>query len=134
MSTPLPAQPSLRQLQIQAKDLAKALKQSQPEALARLRQYHPNFSGLDEANKSSPAFKLHDAQLIIAREYGFESWAKLRQAVDLDTLRSLAKAVRHGDVSSVRSILRQNPKLVNLDMSETDEHRVIHYAVLRRDE
>ena len=43
MTKSLPAQPSLRQLQIQAKELAKALNRSQPAALERIRKHHPGY-------------------------------------------------------------------------------------------
>jgi len=134
MSKPLPAQPSLRQLQIQAKELARELKQSQPEALARLKRHHPHYLKLAEGAVPEGGFHLHDAQLVIAREHGFESWPKLRAHLDRVTLRRLVEAVEQGDVLKVRALLRQNPKLVNVDMAENDEHRVLHYAVLRRDE
>ncbi len=134
MSASLPANPSLRQLQIQAKDLVKSLKQLQPEALARLRKSHPHFANISDAQTHEVILQLHDAQLVIAREYGFDSWTKLRAAVDRVTLGRLVQAVQCGDVSQARAIVRDNPGMVNFDMSETDEHRVIHYAVLRRDE
>lgn len=134
MSKPLPAQPSLRQLQIQAKELARELEQSHPEALVRLRQHHPHYLKLAEGVRPEGGFHLHDAQLVIAREYGFQSWPKLRAHLDRVTLQRLVEAVEQGDVSEARALLRQNPKLVNVDMAENDEHRVLHYAVLRRDE
>jgi ankyrin repeat protein len=71
---------------------------------------------------------------VIAREHGFESWPKLKAHLDRITLRRLAEAVDKGDVDLARSLLRQSPNLVHLDMAQNDEHRVLHYAVLRRDE
>lgn len=130
----LPARPSLRQLQTRAKDLVKQLKQNDPVAVARLRASHPDFAALPPGAMLSEPPKLHDAQLVIAREQGFPSWAKMRAELERATLARLADAVRGGDVSQARALLRQNPTLVNFDMTETDERRVIHDAVLRRDE
>jgi len=134
MSQPLPARPSLRQLQIQAKELAREFKQSHPEALTRLRRHHPLYLKLAEGAIPEGGFHLHDAQLVIALEYGFESWPKLRAHLDRVTLRRLVEAVEQGDVAQARALLRQRPELVKMDMAENDEHRVLHYAVLRRDE
>jgi ankyrin repeat protein len=45
----------------------------------------------------------------------------------------LAEAVKRGDSASVRLILNAKPDLVNTDLAENNEHRAIHFAVLRRD-
>ncbi len=38
-----------------------------------------------------------------------------------------------GDTETVRAILHAKPALINTDLSESNEHRAIHFAVLRRD-
>ncbi|QOY87441.1 ankyrin repeat domain-containing protein [Paludibaculum fermentans] len=78
MQRSLPAQPSLIQLKHQAKDLLKEFRGGTPEALARFHEQHPQGGGLEAAT-------LSDAQLVIAREYGFSSWPKLKQHVELQT-------------------------------------------------
>ena len=71
----LPARPSLEQYKKQAKDLAKNCGLGGPEALARVQRHHPRFAAVaDETSKSRVT--LTDAQLVIAREHGFESWPK----------------------------------------------------------
>jgi len=57
--------------------LRKALHASEPDAMARVREFHPRP---DEALKK---FSLNDAQLVIARSYGFASWSKLKQHLDV---------------------------------------------------
>jgi ankyrin repeat protein len=76
-------------------------------------------------------FALHDAQLVLARAYGFASWPKLKAYVDGVTAKHLVDAVRSGNLNAVQAMLRVRPELVNMDMGE-DEHRPIHYAVLNR--
>jgi ankyrin repeat protein len=49
------------------------------------------------------------------------------------TAHDLAEAVKTGDISQVRSILYVQPELVGLDLSESNEHRALHFAVLHRD-
>ena len=77
-------------------------------------------------------FALHDAQLVIARSYGFDSWPKLKAYVGGVTIRRLVDAVRAGDIAQVRSMLKARPELADLTVSYGDEHRAIQYAVMHR--
>ena len=66
-SSHLPERPSLQHLRKQAKELLQQLRSGDPSATARLRTY--------KAILADPI--LADAQFVLAREYGFESWPKL---------------------------------------------------------
>ena len=79
-----------------------------------------------------PKFALHDAQLVLARGYGFESWPKLKAYVDGVTIRRLADAVRANDSREVEAMLHARPELADMAMSYGDEHRAIHFAVMNR--
>jgi hypothetical protein len=46
-------------------------------------------------------FALHDAQLVIARAYGFESWPRLKAHVDGLTAKQFISAVRDNDGEKV---------------------------------
>jgi hypothetical protein len=72
-SSPLPARPSLEQLRKQAKELLKAYQAGDASAIKRLRGH---IRRLNDAEQYASA-GLADAQLVLAREYGFESWARL---------------------------------------------------------
>jgi len=85
MPKALPARPNIEHLKSQAKDLLDAYEHGDPEALARFR------ANLPGAHKTE-SFALHDAQSVIAREYGFASFAELREHVDSLPLRDLTKA------------------------------------------
>ena len=63
----LPEHPSLEQLRKQAKELLQQLRSGDPSATERLRKSKPKVS--------EPI--LADAQFVLAREHGFESWPKL---------------------------------------------------------
>ncbi len=71
----LPARPNLEQYKKQAKDLAKDCGLGVTGALARVHKHHPRFSRTSEESRE-PRVALTDAQLVIAREHGFESWPK----------------------------------------------------------
>jgi hypothetical protein len=106
---PLPPRPSVQHLKYQALDLLKSAKAGDAEAAARVAAVLP-----DRASSVS----LADAQLVVAREYGFASWAKLKrhvesvvppspqEAVDLEPFKA---AVSAGDAHAVRRVLRDQP-------------------------
>ncbi|HEY3110681.1 MAG TPA: HEAT repeat domain-containing protein [Chloroflexota bacterium] len=72
----LPLHPSLEQLKRQAKDLLAAYRDGDPDARARVRRWFPAPvpEGVVDA---PPPPRLSQAQLAIAREYGFSSWPRL---------------------------------------------------------
>jgi ankyrin repeat protein len=116
--------PDLDQLKRQAKELLAAFRAGDAAISAEVRSH---YRGADAA-----AFELHDAQLVIARAYGFDSWPKLKAYVDGVTVTRLGEAVRAGDLATVRAMLNARPELVHTDMAEHNEHRALHYAVLDR--
>jgi hypothetical protein len=120
----LSERPDLDQLKRQAKELFRSFVAGEPDAAAEVRAH---YRGADPA-----AFALHDAQLVIARAYGFESWPRLKAFVDGVTVARLADAVRAADLARARAMLQVRPELVHLDLAENDEHRALHYAVLHR--
>jgi ankyrin repeat protein len=73
MSRRLPANASLEQLKKQAKDLLAAWKLRDADALERVREAHP---------RPPAAASLADIQLTVAREYGFDTWVKLKRHVE----------------------------------------------------
>ena len=120
----LHTQPDLDQLKRQAKKLLKDFKAADPAAIAEVNAHYR------DGNPST--FALHDAQLVLARAYGFASWPKLKAFVDGVTATRLADAVRSGDLATVRSMLAARPELVHIDAAENDEHKALHVAVLAR--
>src|ERR1019366_9449735 len=121
----LPRQPSLEQLRKQAKDLLEEYRAGEPAAVAEMHRF--------ERHPAAAAFALHDAQHVLARAYGYESWAKLKAFVDGANVARLAEAVNAGDVAQARALLHARPELASMDMAGDNEHQALHYAVLRRD-
>jgi ankyrin repeat protein len=116
--------PDLEQLKRQAKELLRAFAAGEPEAGAEVAAHYRAA----DASK----FALHDAQLVVARSYGFESWPKLKAYVDGVTVKRLADAVRADDLAQVQAMLQSRPELADMAMSYGDEHRPIHFAVMKR--
>src|SRR5216684_6394648 len=75
--TPLPARPSLEQYKKQAKEFVKLGKSGDAEIVQRVKKYHPRPGQVLDAK-----FALADAQLVIAREHGFESWPKFAKHIE----------------------------------------------------
>ncbi len=77
MTQQLPERANLEQLRKQAKSLLHAARAQDPAALERFRSI-PALAGSSIAQRLA----LHDAQSVIAREYGFKSWNDLREHVE----------------------------------------------------
>jgi hypothetical protein len=75
----LPANPNITQLKRQAKELKRAVSAGDASALDRVRLSHPSYSA--EAAVVPDDFTLRDAQVTIAREYGFDGWHQLSTRV-----------------------------------------------------
>jgi hypothetical protein len=77
----LPQDPNLDQLRTQARELQRVVRRGDPAALDRVSRWHP-------APPPPADLRLTAAQLVLAREYGFASWARLRRYVQIVTARS----------------------------------------------
>ncbi len=121
----LPAQPNLEQLRKQAKELLEKYRAGDAAATAEVEAF--------ERKPDAATFALNDAQRVLARAYGYANWPKLKAFVDGTNVRELGAAVQRSDFERVRALLHARPELIGMDMAENDEHRALHYAVLRRD-
>jgi GNAT superfamily N-acetyltransferase len=77
----LPPEPSLEHLKNQARALQRRVRAGGPDALAAVGEFHPRPAAVTGESPGPAAFSLADAQLTIARQYGFASWARLRRSV-----------------------------------------------------
>lgn len=110
--------PDLDQLKRQAKELLDAFATGDAAAVAEVNAHY---------RAASPfTFALHDAQLVLARAYGFDSWPKLKAFVDGVTVKRFEEAARNGGIAQLRVMLKQRPELVN--------SAALRHAVLRRDD
>ena len=68
---------NLEQQKKQARELLRAIRAGNEDAISRLRRLHSRWTTVDEATIRQLA-ALHDAQFVLAREQGFASWPKLK--------------------------------------------------------
>ena len=98
----LPARPDLDQQRKLAKELLRAVRAGDREAIARMRAALPDKRELS----------LSDAQFVLAREYGFASWAELKDRIEQlvaarrPLLDRLKRAVQDGDAETLRELLK----------------------------
>src|SRR6478736_10347300 len=110
-SKSLPARPSLESLRKQAKKLARDIAAGNADAIARARAQLP---------KTELPLSQRDAQLVLAREYGFPGWKDLIKEVKQHLGRGLEWAVSEArriihdnDVEELRQLLAEYPALLS---------------------
>ena len=125
----LPSNPNLDHLKYQAKDLSRGHAVRSREVAQRIREFHPGFNRATDAEIFASRLSVGSAQLTIAREYGFPSWARLKRHIEKPTLFDQLNLPHHeriedatfrravdlldaGDVVVLRAWLSQNPNLV----------------------
>src|ERR1700688_2383416 len=106
---PLPPNPNLDKQRKLAKALARDYWRGKPEAVERVRALHPKPPAPQD-------FALSDAQLVIARGYGFAGWPQLKRKIESLTkspAELFTAAVETGDVDQVGQLLRSHRDLVS---------------------
>ena len=114
----LPVRPSLDSLRKQAKTLAHDIVAGDAGAIARARAQLP---------KAELPLSTRDAQLVLAREYGFPGWKDLVKEVKQRLGRGLEwtvsearRAIHDNDVEGLRRLLAEYPALLSWKADEND--------------
>src|ERR1041385_6811007 len=117
-SKSLPARPSLESLRKQAKKLARDIAAGDANAISRARVHLPGVAlPLSQRN----------AQLVLAREYGFAGWQDLTAEVSrrlgngLEWAAAQARRIIHdNDVEQLKQLLAEYPALVSWHADDND--------------
>jgi len=117
----LPARPSLEQLRKQAKELLRDYRDGNAVAAERFIAIITRLTDPTQSNQAT----LSDAQFVLAREYGFENWAKLVQHIETinpaerqqryENLAASFVAAYLGDAEALEYLNEQFPRAVALD-------------------
>lgn len=111
----LPAQPHLDVPKRQARELLRGWRAGDPNALERIRSRHPKYHHANRAAVAATPARLSDAQLVIAREFNFASWAELKRRIETQPhSHALEQAIRANECDAVVQILRAHPELLHL--------------------
>jgi hypothetical protein len=117
VSRGLPERPHLDVPKREARELLAEWRAGNTEALTRVRRRHPRLGTADDATLAA-ACRLSDAQLVVAREYGFASWTALKRRIESHGLASeLRVAIARDDRDTVVRILSANPHLLHLPVA-----------------
>jgi hypothetical protein len=120
VSRDLPSRPHLDVPKREARALLKDFRAGKTEALERIARRHPRFkeaSPLLSSKREDRKFLLNDAQLVIAREYGFLNWAELKERIDGNTVaKLLQEAIHKDDRESVVRLLRAHPNMLHIPL------------------
>jgi ankyrin repeat protein len=93
------------------------------ETIHRVKGNHPRFEKLAEPGFDISKFALADAQLVIAREHGFESWPKFAKRIEVINSEVAARAnpiaafieaaIWHGTLEAAEAILAAHPEITS---------------------
>ena len=121
-----PPNPNLEHLKSQAKKLLKAYRGGSADAIDRIRPFIPRLSNATDAEIQQAEFGLQDAQLVIAREYGFENWSQLKERVihlgqntEEDTAKDIlfkiirAADIDEADINKVKALIAADSSLIS---------------------
>ena len=118
----LSASPSLPQLRKQAKELLRAYRSGDSDAVAEIERF--------ERSPDPATFALADAQRVLARAYGFSSWTELKDHVGGLNVESFCSATEIGDVDTVRRLAAARPEIVHFKGGgRFGEKTALHLAV-----
>jgi hypothetical protein len=106
VSHPLPPFATLAGFKRRAKKLLKTYREDPSICQERIARACPQDLG--------PSFRLADAQRVVAREHGFDSWAKLKKYLEAYPPELLVfDAVAKGDAAAVESLLTDDTALID---------------------
>ena len=159
---PLPQRPNLERYKKLAKDLVKACKSTDEDVVshwaekwvtALAKQSGVNFirplpvivsRWTDQVvsfvqrkiNEHDGRCRLTDAQFIIARSHGFDSWAKFSRHLNSLTQKNsatarfeaAAEAIVKGDVKTLERLLRDDPQLIHARSTREHGATLLHYT------
>ena len=121
----LPGNANLEQLKNGAKSFQRAVRAGDAGAAEVVREFHPRLS---EARAGSPAldgFTRADAQLVVARQFGFSSWPKLKAHLELVAryARSPHEQPVGGPLTDEQAVVDEFLRLACLNYGDDDPDR-----------
>ena len=160
---PLPLRPNLERYKKLAKDLIKACRSVDPNAIGdwaeagvktlvrrsgiklhrkesvairRWTEQVESFAQHTLSNKDGSQCRLADAQFVIARSHGFESWRKFSKHLDelsrkssvVAKFETAADAICNGDIKNLKRLLAEEPRLIHSRSAREHKAMLLHYV------
>lgn len=128
----LPGNVNLEQLRKGAKSFQRAVRGGDRGAAAIVREFHPTLASAAPGSPELEAFSRADAQLVVARQFGFASWPKLKAHVE--QVAGLARSPHHqpvgGPLANDAAIVDEFLRLACLNYGDDDPARLRRAAGL----
>ena len=160
---PLPLRPRVERYKKLAQDLIKVCKSDDPDAIGdwaeawvkmlvrqsgiklgrkesraivRWTEQVERFIQRTLVNKDGPKCRFADAQSVLARSHGFESWSKFSKHLDelsqknsiIAKFEAAADAICNGDLKTLKRLLAEEPKLVHSRSAREHKATLLHYV------
>ncbi|HET7050318.1 MAG TPA: ankyrin repeat domain-containing protein [Solirubrobacteraceae bacterium] len=122
----LPGNASLEHLKHGAKSFQRAVRSGDPGAAEVVREFHPRLHDVQPDAQELERFSRADALLVVARSFGFASWAKLKAHLELvgRYARSPHKQPVGGPLSDERAIIDEFLRLACLTYGDDEPARL----------
>jgi hypothetical protein len=130
----LPFRANLNEYQHRAEALFEQVKSGEASAEWRFKWEHPRFRGKTVDAVKAARLDFADAQLVIAQEYAFDTWADLERFTDavrhdgsVVQFETAVEAVVGGDGAALRAMVREDPGLVHARSTRRHHATLLHY-------
>jgi ankyrin repeat protein len=122
----LPGNANLEQLKKGAKSFQRAVRSGDQGAAAVVQEFHPRLGSAAAGSAELAAFTRADAQLVVARQFGFASWPRLKAHLELVEryARSPHEEPTGGPLDDERSIVDEFLRLACLTYGDDDPPRL----------
>jgi len=122
----LPGNANLEQLRNGAKGFQRAVRAGDPGAAAVVNEFHPRLGSAQPGSPELETFTRADAQLVVARQFGFPSWPKLKAHLEL--IADYARSPHHepvgGPLADEAEIADEFLRLITLNYGGDDPDRL----------
>jgi ankyrin repeat protein len=122
----LPGNANLEQLKKGAKAFQRAVRAGDPGAAEFVREFHPRLGDAQPGSPELNGFTRADAQLVIARQFGFPSWPKLKAHLELVAryARSPHEQSVGGPLTDDQAVVQEFLRLACLNYGDDDPDRL----------
>jgi len=122
----LPGNANLEQLNNGAKSFQRAVRAGDPGAARVVNEFHPRLPDAQPGSPELNGFTRTDAQLVVARQFGFSSWRKLKAHLELVAryARSPHEQPVGGPLADEQAVIDEFLRLACLTYGEDDPDRL----------
>ncbi len=128
----LPGNANLEQLRNGAKGFQRAVRAGDPGAAQVVNEFHPRLASAQPGSPELAAFTRAGAQLVVARQFGFPSWPKLK--AHLEQVAGYSRSPHHdpvgGPLADDAAIVDEFLRLACLNYGDDDPQRLRRAAAM----